>query len=88
MEAFDGAEVSNIPDDLELRGGDDGVYIANVERGSRASRAGLRRGDIIRQVGKSDINDLTDFEDAIDGKSGPHALRIERQGQSIYVAVK
>ena len=88
MEAFDGAEVSNIPDDLELRGGDDGVYIAKVERGSRASRSGLRRGDIIRQVGKKEIIDLADFEDAIDGKDGPHALRIERQGQSIYVAVK
>ena len=88
IEAFDGAEVSNIPNDLELRGGDEGVYIAKVDRGSRAARAGLQRGDIIRQVGKKDIGDLTDFEDAIDGKSGPHALRIERQGQSVYVAVK
>lgn len=88
MEAFDGAEVSDIPDDLELRGGSDGVYIAKVDRGSRAARAGLRRGDIIRQVGKTDIDDLSDFENAIDGKSGPHALRIERQGRSVYVAVK
>jgi len=88
MEAFDGAEVSNIPDDLELRGGDDGVFIAKVDRGSRAARAGLRRGDIIRQVGKADINDLSDFEDAIDGKDGPHALRIERGGQNLYLAVK
>jgi len=88
MEAFDGAEVSDIPDDLELRGGNNGVYIAKVDRGSRAARSGLRRGDIIRQVGKTDIEDLSDFEDAIDGKDGPHALRIERQGQSVYVAVK
>ena len=88
MEAFDGAEVSNIPDDLELRGGDNGVYIAKVDPGSRAQRAGLRRGDIIRKVGKTDINDLSDFEEAIDGKDGPHALRIERQGLSSYIAVK
>jgi len=88
MEAFDGAEVSNIPNDLEVRGGDEGVYIAKVERGSRAARSGLRRGDIIRRVGKKDINDLSDFEAAIDGDKGPYALRIERQGQSIYVAVK
>ncbi len=88
MEAFDGAEVSNIPSDLDLRGGDNGVYIAKVDRNSRAYRAGLRPGDIIRQVGKLDIDDLSDFEEAIDGKTGPHALRIERQGRSSYIAVK
>lgn len=88
MEAFDGAEVSNIPEDVELRGGDDGVYVATIERGSRAARAGLRRGDIIRRVGKKDVRDLEDFEDAIANGKGPYALRIERQGQNLYIAVK
>lgn len=88
MEAFDGAEVSNIPNDVELRGGDEGVYIATVERGSRAARAGLRQGDVIRRVGRTDIRDLDDFEDAIKDGQGPYALRIERQGQNLYLAVK
>ncbi|GGX72097.1 serine endoprotease DegQ [Litorimonas cladophorae] len=88
LEAFDGAEVSNIPDDLELRGGDDGVYIMSVERGSRAARAGLQKGDVIRRIGRTDISDLDDFEDAIKGEEGPYALRIERQGRNLYLAVK
>jgi len=87
MEAFDGAEISNIPQDVELRGGDEGVYIASVERNSRAWRAGLRRGDVIRQVGKDDITDLGEFKDAIRG-DGPFALQIERQGRSVFLAVK
>lgn len=88
MEAFDGAEISNIPEDLELRGGDDGVYVAAVERGSRAYRAGLRRGDVIRRVGRTDIDNLDDFKDAIESGDGPYALRVESQGQTRYLAVK
>ena len=88
LEVFDGAEITNIPDDLELRGGDEGVYVSAVERGSRAYRSGLRRGDVIRRVGKTDILDLNDFEDAIEGGSGPYALRVERSGQNLYLAVK
>ncbi len=88
MEAFDGAEISDIPSDLELRGGNSGVYISNVNRGSRAYRAGLRRGDVIRRVGRTDIDNLKDFEAAIEDGEGPYALRIERQGQNLYLAVK
>ncbi len=88
MEAFNGASISEIPEDLELRGGDDGVYVAAVERGSRAYRAGLRKGDVIRRIGRTDVTDLVDFEDAIDGDTGPYALRVERQGQNLYLAVK
>lgn len=87
MEAFDGAEVSDIPSELELRGGNDGVYVARVERNSRAARAGLRRGDVIRRVGREDVSDLDDFEDAIRG-DGPFALQVERQGRSLFLAVK
>ena len=88
LEVFDGAEISDIPDDLELRGGDEGVYVAAVERGSRAYRSGLRRGDVIRRVGRTDIGNLDDFEEVIEKSDGPYALRVERQGQNLYLAVK
>ena len=88
LEVFDGAEITNIPEDLELRGGEDGVYVSSVQRGSRAYRSGLRRGDIIRRVGKTDVATLSEFEDAIEDGEGPYALRVERQGQNLYLAVK
>ena len=68
--------------------GDDGVIVSSVERGSKAYRSGLRRGDVIRRVNNDPVDDLKDFEDAIDGRTGPFALSIERQGRTAYVAVK
>lgn len=37
-ESFSGAELTDIPSDLDLRGGDEGVYVSAVERGSKAQR--------------------------------------------------
>ncbi|WP_409433231.1 Do family serine endopeptidase [Litorimonas sp. RW-G-Af-16] len=88
MESFDGASITNIPDDMELRGGDEGVLVATVKRGSKAARSGLRRGDIIRSVDGNDIRDLSDFEDAISEDDGPFALSVERDGTNIFLAVK
>jgi len=87
-ESFSGAELTDIPDDVELRGGKDGVFVSTVERGSKAQRAGLRKGDVIRAVNRQDVEDLDDFEDAVDGEDGPFALSVERNGQTFYVAVK
>ena len=88
FEKFDGAEITNIPEDLNARGGDEGVYVANVRRGSKAFRAGLARGDIIREVNRQEIADLDDFENAIEDKSGALALTVERNGSNIFVAVR
>lgn len=88
LESFSGASITDIPEDLELRGGDEGVYVSSVERGSKAQRAGLRAGDVIRAVNRNDIIDLDDFEDAIDDKSGPFALSVERDGGNLFIAVK
>ncbi len=88
MESFDGATISNIPSDMELRGGDDGVMVASVERGSKAWRAGLRRSDVIRSVNGEDIDDLDSFEDVIMSDDGPYALSVERDGRNLFLAVK
>ncbi len=88
MESFSGASITDIPDDVELRGGDKGAYVASVRGGSKASRAGLASGDVIRKVGRTTINNLKDFEDAISEKDGPIALTVERDGTTLFLAVK
>ncbi len=88
LESFSGASITNIPEDLELRGGTDGVMVASVERGSKAARAGLRKGDIIREVNRTEVSDLDVFEAAIEGEDGPFALSVERDGRNAFIAVK
>ena len=88
LESFSGASITDIPDDMELRGGTDGVLVASVERSSKAARAGLRKGDIIREVNRTEVSDLESFENAIDGKDGPFALSVERDGRNAFIAVK
>ena len=88
LESFSGASITDIPDDMELRGGTDGVLVASVERSSKAERAGLRKGDIIREVNRTEVSDLESFENAIDGKDGPFALSVERDGRNAFIAVK
>lgn len=88
LESFSGASITDIPDDMELRGGTDGVLVKFVKSGSKASRAGLRAGDIIREVNRKEVSNLDDFEAAIDGKDGPFALSVERDGRNAFIAVK
>ena len=87
-EAFDGASFSNIPANLDPRGGDEGVVITNVKRGSDAYEAGLRKGDIIRAVNNMDVTDLSEFKSAIAGKRKAVALTVQRGRSQIYIAVK
>jgi len=88
MESFSGAELSEIPEGVEPRGGNAGVYVARVSSGSNAARAGLRRGDIIRKIAGKKVSNLSEFEAAIDGKSGPFALSVERDGSNLFLAVR
>jgi len=51
-------------------------------------RAGLRKDDIIREVNRIAVSDLDEFENAIDGKDGPFALSIERNGRNAIIGIK
>ncbi len=88
FEALDGATFMNIPEGMEPRGGDDGVVISKVRRGSDAYEAGLRKGDIIRSVNNADIDDLADFEALIAKKKGAVFLSVQRGRNSVFIAVK
>ena len=46
--------------------GETGVVVSNVVPGSPAARAGIRPGDVIRQVNQKPVKDVEDFTDKID----------------------
>ena len=83
-----GATLGNIPDDMQLQGGKKGVLILSVTPASKAQRAGLRRGDIIRKVGSETIDNLRAFEDLTENRDGPIALTVERDGSKFFVAIR
>ncbi len=87
-ESFAGAELTDIPSDMNLQDGSDGVLVTKVDRGSKAQRAGLIRGDIIRAVGRQSVTDLESFQKAVADRSGPVALTVERNGTSLFLAVR
>lgn len=87
-ETFSGAELTNIPAEMELQDGNAGVLVTGVARGSKAARAGLMRGDVIRAVGRNPVTDLETFQKAVDKRSGPVALTVERNGTNLFLAVR
>lgn len=88
MESFSGATLTETPESVKPRGGKDGIYVSQVERGSKAYRAGLRKGDIIRQVDRTDVASISDFEEALEDKDGPMALTVEKNGNTQFLAVR
>lgn len=85
--AIFGMELSNLSDSREDNQGlSSGVVIESVESGSPAAEAGLRIGDVIVQLGFSEIEDLEGFiviADALPtGKVQP--IRFYRDGDAIF----
>ncbi len=87
-EGFRGASLSDFPDDVEISGGNEGVYIQDVENGSKAYDAGLRGGDVIRAVNRKDVADLEAFQNIIDDNNGVLALTVQRGRSQLFVAIK
>lgn len=66
-----------------------GAIIVEVAPGSPAEKAGLRKGDVIRELGKQKINSTTELSEALSKlKIGEKVLlRVYRNGQPLYISV-
>ncbi len=68
----------------------DGVVVTNVMPGSVAETAGLRRGDIILEVGSLKIESSEDFREATQNisKGKPMLLLVRRESNTIFLTLK
>ena len=75
---------------LNLNPDEKGVVISGVEPGSPAADAGLRTGDIIKEINRKEIKDLGDYNSAIRkaGKSGSVLLLVKRGEGTIFIVLK
>ena len=87
-EAWRGLQVAALsPETLErsnLPSGTVGVLIVEVENGSPAEQAGLRPGDVINEINRLRIENLSDYRNAIAQVKGNALVRTNRG----YVVIK
>jgi serine protease Do len=67
----------------------EGVLVTQVEEGTAAAEAGIRRGDVIVEVNRQPVKSLADFQRATrDAKKGERlTVRLERGEVALYVAL-
>ncbi len=67
----------------------DGVIVTAVESGSFAERAGVMKGDVIRELNRKKIRNLAEFnaEMTNSGKTGRYLFLILRSGNTIFIAI-
>jgi serine protease Do len=67
-----------------------GVLVADVEQGSVAEDAGLRRGDVIAEVNRQPVSDVDAYKKALkDAGAGKSVLLLVRRGDNtVFLALK
>lgn len=81
-----GAEFSNIIEDHPAYGKIDGIIVSRVERGSPASAAGLRKGDIIIKINQQTVRSPSEAKKIADANNHKIRLSIAR-GRSALTLV-
>lgn len=68
----------------------DGVIISSVKPDSAASEAGLKRGDLVKEIDRKPIRGMADYSRALNEaeKNDIVLFLVERGGNTIYVIVK
>ena len=89
-----GLTVQDLTPDLAERLGlspaDQGVVVTQVESGSPADEAGVKPGDLIKEINRQQIQDVDDYTKAIQaaGKDENLLLLIRRGEGSIFIVLK
>jgi len=68
----------------------DGVVVSGVDASGPAAEAGLRRGDVVREINRLPIHDIEDYESITANLRTDTTvlLLVERRGSNLYVALK
>jgi len=67
----------------------EGVLVREVVEGGRAAEAGIRAGDVIVEINRQPVRTVEDLTTRVDkqAKNEPMVLLVNRDGQTMYVAV-
>ncbi|HYL81129.1 MAG TPA: trypsin-like peptidase domain-containing protein [Candidatus Acidoferrum sp.] len=74
---------------FKLREDEDGLVVTDVTRGGPAAGAGIRAGDIVREVNRRPVQSLDGYRGALRRGDGEVDLFLLKRGEAfVYVAVK
>jgi serine protease Do len=67
----------------------EGVLVSSVQRGGLGEKAGIMRGDVIKELNHKMISNVTDFEQEMKNsqKTGRYLFLIWRNGNTIFIAL-
>jgi serine protease Do len=65
-----------------------GVLVTGVVPGSVAARAGIRPGDLVLGVGRRSVGSPAEFHRLVAGAGDVVALLVQREGQTVYLALR
>jgi len=89
--ALDGVSVENVTArtarQLGLPETASGVVVTQIDPSSEAADSGLRRGDVIQEVNRKPVRNVDDFQNALRNSKDQTLLLVNRQGNSLYLAV-
>ena len=76
--------------ELGVKGKAQGVVVTAVEPDSGAEKAGVMRGDVIREINRQPVKSVKDFENVSSGlKKGENVLiLIDRRGNELFLSAK
>ncbi|MBW1983019.1 MAG: Do family serine endopeptidase, partial [Deltaproteobacteria bacterium] len=79
-----------LADQLDLPKDEKGVVITDVTPGGPGDDAGLRRGDVIKEVNRHSIQSVSEYKDALEEAKGKDTVLflVRRGSQTFYVTVK
>jgi serine protease Do len=68
----------------------EGVLVSDVAAGNAASEAGIRRGDVISEMNRAPVKNVTDYQNLLASvhKGSSVLFLVKRGGSTIYIAVK
>ena len=88
---LEGVSVDDLTPDvarqLQLPRDAKGVVVTEVDRSSVAGESGLRRGDVITQVNRRNVNSAKDFDQAVRSSKGQVLLLVNREGGTLFVVI-
>lgn len=83
-----GAVLRNIPSDHPMAGTLSGILVAAMEPGSPAWRSGLRQGDIITAVNRTQVDNLEAFRGALQKAGRAIAMNFVRNGREFFLVIQ